>query len=108
MEKTINFQRIPSGSALSEQIQPLVAPFSIEIRQGEQKVREDGYFFYPIHEFLEVNSIWELSALLENARIDKWIKDEPFEMDVEELCPIPTSYDPEPSLSAAERNPSLV
>jgi hypothetical protein len=124
MEKTFNFDNIPDEATLEAELKDLRFPVSVEIRQGEKierskealiKALPEGatpYFCtaqfngYPVQEILDANSLYELNALLENGKADGWLKDMPVTMICEEWEE--EDLGPEPSLSAAERNPSMV
>jgi hypothetical protein len=115
MEKAFNFDNIPDEATLTEALKEVQFPVSVEIRQGEKEVkpwlpRQQGMpefcVSYPVQEILEANSMYELNALLENGKADGWLKDMPVTMICEEWAE--EDLGPEPSLSAAERNPSMV
>jgi hypothetical protein len=124
MEKTFNFDNIPDEATLTEALKEVQFPVSVEIRQGEEikrskealiKALPEGtvpyfctarYNSYPVQEILEANSLYELNALIENGKADGWLKDMPVTMICEEWEE--EDLGPEPSLSAAERNPSMV
>ncbi len=115
MEKTFNFDNIPDETTLEAELKDLRFPLTVEIRQGEGEAkpwlpRQQGmpetYLSFPVHEFLEPSSSYELNALLENGKADGWLKDMPVTMICEEWEE--EDLGPEPSLSAAERNPSMV
>jgi hypothetical protein len=115
MERTFNFDSIPDETTLEAELKDLRFPLTAEIRQGEGEVkpwlpRQQGmpetYLSFPVHEFLEPDSLYELNALLENGKADGWLKDQAMVMICEEWEE--EDLGPEPSLSAAERNPSMV
>lgn len=125
MEKTFNFDSIPDEATLEAELKDVQFPVSVEIRQGEKIERSKEalmkalgtvpYFCtaqfngYPVHEFLEADSMYELNALLENGKADGWLKDQAMVMICEEWEEWEEEdLGPEPSLSAAERNPSMV
>lgn len=103
MEQTFSFDRLPSLDALEAALHSLEPPFAVEVRQG---VRHGaGMRFYAYHEFIDCNSVDDLYDFLgccENGVSPS----EPFSMDVEEIRDYCDDHD-HPSLSAAERNPSL-
>jgi hypothetical protein len=118
------FKNIPDETALTEALKDVQFPVSVEIRQGEKverskealiKALPEGvapysctarFNSYPVQEILDANSLYELNALLENGKADGWLKDMPVTMICEEWEE--EDLGPEPSLSAAERNPSMV
>ena len=107
MEKTFEFENIPDETALTEALKDVQFPVSVEIRQGErQQIRTASGSYWPVNEILDANSLYELNALLENGKADGWLKDMPVTMICEEWEE--EDLGPEPSLSAAERNPSMV
>jgi hypothetical protein len=107
MEKTFDFDSIPDKATLEAELKDVRFPVSVEIRQGErQPVRTANGSHWPINEMLDPDSLYELNALLENGKADGWLKDMPVTMICEEWEE--EDLGPEPSLSAAERNPSMV
>jgi hypothetical protein len=107
MEKTFNFDNIPDEATLTEALKEVQFPVSVEIRQGKMRsTRAANGSYWPVNEILEANSMYELNALLENGKADGWLKDMPVAMICEEWEE--EDLGPEPSLSAAERNPSMV
>lgn len=124
MEKAFKFDNIPDEETLEAELKDVQFPVSVEIRQGEKIERSKEalrmaipslhvpYFCtaqfngYPVHEFIDANSLYELNALLQNGKADGWLKDLPVTMICEEWEE--EDLGPEPSLSAAERNPSMV
>ncbi len=107
MEKTFEFENIPDETALTEALKDVQFPVSVEIRQGEkQPDRGPNGSFYPVHEFIDANSVYELNLVVENGKADGWLKDQAMVMICEEWEE--EDLGPEPSLSAAERNPSMV
>ena len=124
MEKTFNFESVPDEATLEAELKDVQFPVSVEIRQGEKierskealmKALPEGaapYFCtaqfnsYPVHEFIDADSLYELNAMLQNGKADGWLKDLPVTMICEEWEE--EDLGPEPSLSAAERNPSMV
>jgi hypothetical protein len=107
MEKTFEFENIPDETALTEALKDVQFPVSVEIRQGEkQPDRGPNGSFYPVHEFIDANSVYELNLVVENGKADGWLKDQAIVMICEEWAE--EDLGPEPSLSAAERNPSMV
>ena len=107
MEKTFEFENIPDETALTEALKDVQFPVSVEIRQGEkQPDRGPNGSFYPVHEFIDANSVYELNLVVENGKADGWLKGQAMVMICEEWEE--EDLGPEPSLSAAERNPSMV
>ena len=107
MEKTFNFDSFPDETALTEALKDIQFPLAVEVRQGEkQPDRGPNGSFYPVHEFIDANSVYELNLVVENGKADGWLKDMPVTMICEEWEE--EDLGPEPSLSAAERNPSMV
>jgi len=107
MEKTFEFDSIPDEATLEAELKDVQFPVSVEIRQGEmQPVRTANGTHWSIHAILDANSMYELNALLQNGKHDGWLKDLPVTMICEEWQE--EDLGPEPSLSAAERNPSMV
>ena len=107
MEKTFEFDNIPDETTLEAELKDLRFPLTVEIRQGEkQPDRGPNGSFYPVNEILDPDSLYELNALLENGKADGWLKDQAMVMICEEWEE--EDLGPEPSLSAAERNPSMV
>jgi hypothetical protein len=101
------FKNIPDETALTEALKGMRFPLTAEIRQGEeQPVRTANGTYWPVHAILDANSMYELNAMLENGKADGWLKDMPVTMICEEWEE--EDLGPEPSLSAAERNPSMV
>jgi hypothetical protein len=107
MEKTFEFDNIPDEATLEVELKDVQFPVSAEIRQGERRpVRTANGTYWPVHAILDANSLYELNALLENGKADGWLKDQAMVMICEEWAE--EDLGPEPSLSAAERNPSMV
>jgi hypothetical protein len=107
MEKTFIFDNIPDEEALTKALKEVQFPVSAEIRQGYWRAtRCPNGSHWPVNEILDANSLYELNALLENGKADGWLKDMPVTMICEEWEE--EDLGPEPSLSAAERNPSMV
>jgi hypothetical protein len=107
MEKTFNFDNIPDETTLEAELKDLRFPLTVEIRQGcWRATRCPNGSHYPVNEILDPDSLYELNALLENGKADGWLKDQAMVMICEEWEE--EDLGPEPSLSAAERNPSMV
>lgn len=101
MEQTLTFSALPSLDALDAAIY-LSAPFAAEIRQGV-RLGPEGMRFHAYHEFIDCNSVEELHDFLTCSENGPG-SDQPFTVDIEEIR---DCADDHPSLSAAERNPSL-
>lgn len=102
MEQSFTFAEVPSLDKLQAAI-CLLPPFAVEVRQG---VRHGaGMRFHAYHEFLDCNSVEELHDFLSCCE-NGVAPSEPFSIDVEEIRDHCDDHD-HPSLSAAERNPSL-
>jgi len=109
MEKVFLFDNIPTEFALAKALneQKVAFPITAEIRQGEmQSSRCSNGSYYPVNESIDAVSLYELNAVLQNGKTDGWLKDMPLTMICEEWPE--EDLGPEPSLSAAERNPSMV
>ena len=97
MERTLFFTSHPSQEKLEEEAKGLQGPFSVEIQSL-------GKFY---HEFLDCDTIAELHAFMCTG--DYAVNDnEDFTVVIEEINPPPDDDDDHPSLTAAERNPSMV
>jgi hypothetical protein len=95
MEVTLYFESHPTIEGLKEELKNLQPPYSVEIRQN------------PIHEFLDCDTVEELHAFMCTG--DYAVNDdEDFVVEVEEINPPPDDDRDHPSLTAAERNPSMV
>lgn len=98
MERTLFFTAHPSEEELNVLAKGLQGPFSVEI---EQETNED------YHEFLDCDTLAELHAFMCTG--DYTVSDnEDFTVIIEEINPPPDDDDDHPSLTAAERNPSMV
>ena len=98
MERTLFFTAHPSEEELNVLAKGLQGPFSVEI---EQETNED------YHELLDCDTIAELHAFM--CAGDYAVSDnEDFTVVIEEINPPPDDDDDHPSLTAAERNPSMV
>jgi hypothetical protein len=98
MERTLFFTAHPSEEELNALAKGLQGPFSVEIRQ---EINND------YHEFLDCDTIAELHAFMCTG--DYAVNDnEDFTVIIEEINPPPNDDDDHPSLTAAERNPSMV
>ena len=98
MERTLLFTAHPSEEELNVLAKGLQGPFSVEIKQ---ETNED------YHEFLDCDTIAELRAFM--CAGDYAVNDnEDFTVVIEEINPPPDDDDDHPSLTAAERNPSMV
>ena len=97
MERTLFFTEHPSQEKLEEEAKGLQGPFSVEIQSLDK--------FY--HELLDCDTIAELHAFMCTG--DYAVNDnEDFTVVIEEINPPPDDDDDHPSLTAAERNPSMV
>jgi hypothetical protein len=97
MEKTLFFTACPSQEELEEEAKGLQGPFSVEIQSLDK--------FY--HELLDCDTIAELHAFMCTG--DYAVSDnEDFMVTIEEIDWEPDDDDDHPSLTAAERNPSMV
>ena len=108
MERTICFDSHPTKEELADAAFGLQEPFSVEIKQTwtlgmDVEVPTAGRYLY--HEFIDCDTIDELHEFLtcseyavENNE-DFWIIIEEIELDEER---------DHPSLTAAERNPSMI
>lgn len=98
MERTLFFTAHPSEEELNVLAKGLQGPFSVEIKQEAN----ENY-----HEFLDCGTIAELHAFMCTG--DYAVNDnEDFTVVIEEINPPPDDDDDHPSLTAAERNPSMV
>ena len=98
MERTLLFTAHPSEEELNVLAKGLQGPFSVEIKQ---EANED------YHELLDCDTIAELHAFMCTG--DYAVSDnEDFTVVIEEINPPPDDDDNHPSLTAAERNPSMV
>ena len=107
MERTLFFTAHPSQEELSVLAKGLQGPFSVEIRQtwASDGPNPLGRFLY--NEFLDCDTIAELHAFMCTG--DYAVNDnEDFTVVIEEINPPPDDDDDHPSLTAAERNPSMV
>lgn len=101
MEQSFTFTEVPSLDELQAAI-TLAPPFAVEIRQGV--VGFQGMNFHAYHEFLDCNTIEELHDFLTCS--ENGVGPAPFSVEIEEIgCDLGDCD--HPSLSAAERNPSL-
>jgi hypothetical protein len=108
MERTFFFTAHPSEEELNVLAKGLEGPFSVEIKQVRTVsdpplgIRSSVY-----HEFLDCDTIAELHAFMCTG--DYAVSDnEDFTVIIEEINPPPDDDDDHPSLTAAERNPSMV
>ena len=98
MERTLWFTSHPSEKELEKEAEGLQGPFSVEIRQGANN---------DYNELLDCNTIAELHAFMCTG--DYAVNDnEDFTVIIEEIYPSPDDDADHPSLSASERNPSMV
>ena len=116
MERTLFFTAHPSEKELEEEAKGLQGPFSVEIKQVRTVSdpplgMHTGYGTISgvsvYHEFLDCDTIAELHAFICTG--DYAVNDnEDFTVIIEEINPPPDDGDDHPSLTAAERNPSMV
>jgi hypothetical protein len=95
MEVTLYLEAHPTIEKLKEELRNLQPPYSVAIHQD------------PIHEFLDCDTVEELHAFM--CAGDYAVDDNAdFMVEVEEINPPPDDDCDHPSLTAAERNPSMV
>jgi hypothetical protein len=106
MEQTIHFQAFPTHEKLSAAISSaLEAPFAIEIQQGPRLTPQGGIVF-DYRQFIDCDAIADLHDFL---CCDEWgvAQKQPFTVIIESIGSMPDDERDHPSLSAAERNPSM-
>ena len=108
MEKTLFFTAHPSEEELNVLAKGLQGPFSVEIRQAWTVSAPPPGIRNPVyHELLDCDTLAELHAFMCTG--DYAVNDnEDFTVIIEEINPPPDDDDDHPSLTAAERNPSMV
>ena len=107
METTLFFSSYPSQEELEEKAKGLQGPFSVEIRQTAPGTFPNPFDRFLYHEFLDCDTIAELHAFMCTG--DYAVNDnEDFTVIIEEIDWEPDDDDDHPSLTAAERNPSMV
>jgi hypothetical protein len=103
MDKTFQFQSLPTLEELASAIGDLPPPYSVEIQQG---MKGSYAFPYPYHEFIDCDNAEELHDFLCDDE-HGIAPGRPFTVIVESIGVDESDDNDHPSLTASERNPSL-